>query len=138
MTAHSCFMNAKIKSHKFLIGLGWFNRIFLFVGISAVTGLVLAQGLVTKKSHPQYDPKSQPPMTLSEAYKLAMAHVGPATNRLWCVSADLLAETKTSSSITHWTFRFSDTNGGFTKVLVFFDKDVFHLVGAVLHGDQMK
>ena len=112
--------------------------LFAAVAITAATGLLLGQGFVTSSHHTQYDPKSQPPMSLSEAHELAMAHVGAATNRLWCVTATCLDETKHSSFITHWTFGFSNTNAELTKVVVFFDQTVGQMVGADFVRNPLK
>lgn len=78
------------------------------------------------------------PLALPEAYSLAVAHVGAATNRLWCVSASCLEEAKSFSFVTRWTFGFSNTNGEITRVIVFFDKTVGHMEGAAIVGGTLK
>ena len=91
--------------------------------VALTAGLVFAQGLSGSSSHPGSDQKRPPPLALSEAYALATARLGSATNRLFCVSATCV-EPPTFMT-TGWTFGFSDTNGQIAKVKVFFDKIVY-------------
>jgi hypothetical protein len=99
-------------------------------GLSATalaTGLLLAQGKVGSGTHrysvvPSYDPKTPPPVSLPEAYALAVAHIGTATNQFHCVAASCLE--MTNAGFTGWTFSFSDTNGQRGRVVVYFDKEV--------------
>ena len=69
-----------------------------------------------------YDPKTVPPLTLPEAYAMAIAHIGKATNQFHCITASCIE--MTNGGFTGWTFRFSDTNGRRSSVNVFFDKEV--------------
>src|SRR5215831_7782691 len=83
------------------------------VFVSASVVLLLAQGRVGSGTHrysrfPTYDPSSPPPLTLADAYSLALGHIGAATNRFYCVSASCLETT--NAGFTGWTFSFSSTN----------------------------
>jgi hypothetical protein len=91
--------------------------------LALTAGLVFAQGLSGSSSHPGSDPKRPPPLALPEAYALATARLGSATNRFFCVSATCV-EPPTFMT-TGWTFGFSDTTGQIAQVKVFFDKIVY-------------
>jgi len=69
-----------------------------------------------------YDLGDPPPLTLSQAYPLAMSHLGAATNRFYCVTASCLEITNFGN--TGWLFSFSNTNRQRGRVMVFFDKEV--------------
>jgi hypothetical protein len=93
------------------------KRIFAPVfALSAVTGLVFAQGWVFEGPGPPYDSKKPPPQSLPEAYAVAVADIGAATNRFYCVSATCLEKHHYAG----WTFSFSNTNGQTARVVVFF------------------
>ena len=70
-----------------------------------------------------YDPKSRPPVSLSEAYPLACAYLGNVTNRFYCVSATCLEVGK--SGFPAWKFSWSATNGESAYLEVTFDKEVY-------------
>ena len=70
-----------------------------------------------------YGPKDRPPLALTEAYTLAVARLGPATNRFHCISASVL-EMGGTNGWTGWTFWFSNTNGDRASMWVFFDGGV--------------
>ena len=101
--------------------------IFLFFAGIAATGLLLAQGKIASpnpsrmSSNPMtYDPKSPPPVSLPEAYALALGHIGAATNRFHCVTASCLE--RTNSGWAGWVFTFGNTNNQRARVVVFYDK----------------
>lgn len=99
-------------------------KYIIAIAISMVAaGLLIAQGLSGSSQHPGSDQKRPPPLTLPEAYALATAQLGEATNRLFCVSATCV-EPPTFMT-TGWTFGFSNTNGETAHVKVFFDKMVY-------------
>ncbi len=94
-------------------------------------GLLVAQSIVMSGGNrlspfQTYDPKTRPPLTLPEAYPLAVAKLDTTavrlgtTNRFYCVTASCLE--MTNHGFTGWTFGFSNTNGQRIRVSVFFDK----------------
>src|SRR5258705_13438344 len=89
----------------------------------AGSGWLLAQGKAGSSHHPTFDLKRPPPVNLSEACSLAMAHIGEATNRIYCVTASCLDRDSQRSA--GWTFEFSNTNGDHAVVKVFFSKEVW-------------
>ena len=101
------------------------HLILAFLATAVAIGL-LAQG--EQGSHGwrrfenPYDPKTAPPLGLSEAYNLTLAHIGTATNRFYCVTASCLEKTK--RGLPGWTFCFCSTNGDRAYVEVSFDKEV--------------
>jgi hypothetical protein len=101
----------------------------ILVGLlfASIAGLALGQGTRISAGKrwspfPSYDPKTRPPLPLPEAYGIALARMGAATNQLYCVSASCLE--MTNNGFTGWTFLFSNTNAQHTRVRVFFDKAV--------------
>ena len=94
--------------------------------ISIVTGLLLAQSIIDGRrvfGRPwSYDPRTNPPLALPEAYSMALAHIGSATNQFHCVSASCIE--MTNNGWTGWTFAFWNTNGQRGRVNVYFDKKV--------------
>jgi hypothetical protein len=82
----------------------------------SVAGFVFAQGWVFSGPGQPYDPKRPPSTSLLEAYAVAVADIGPATNRFYCVSATCLEKQHYAA----WTFSFSNTNGQTARVVVFF------------------
>jgi hypothetical protein len=72
---------------------------------------------------PPYDGKKFPPLSLAEAYDMAVGRLGSTTNRFYCVSATCLEKTK--SGWPAWTFSFSNTNGQTARVEVYFRKATF-------------
>src|SRR5271170_6299018 len=95
-----------------------------FLATAAAISLVFAQGFVGNSHHAAFDSKKPPPLALPEAYALAAARIGTATNRFYCVSASWLGKPGEWSK--RWTFGFSNTNGEIAKVEVFFsDYQVF-------------
>lgn len=101
--------------------------------LTAVAAVLLAQGIsgTGGVQAQRYDPRTPPPLTLPQAYTLAMTYIGTATNQFWCVSGNCQPDWG-STTITHWEFGFTNTNGQQTNVLVFFDKTVAHREGATL------
>jgi hypothetical protein len=100
--------------------------IFIALVTAIGIGLLLAQGKVGSGTHryspfQTYDPRTLPPLTLPEAYALAAAHIGTATNHFYCVAASCLE--MTNAGFTGWTFSFSSTNGQRGRVVVYFDKE---------------
>jgi hypothetical protein len=74
-----------------------------------------------------YDKKNPPPLSLPDAYALALAELGSDTNQNYCISAacsDVIPPIPNEG--THgqggWTFEFSNTNGIQKRVFVYFDK----------------
>ena len=88
----------------------------------ATVGFLFGQGLAGSSHHPSYDLKRPLPLTLPEAYLLAIGQVGPATNRFYCITASCLE--KTDQWSTGWTFSFLNTNAQRATVNVFFNKHV--------------
>jgi hypothetical protein len=103
------------------------KRILLFLALAATAaGVLLAQSIIDGRrvdGKPwSYDPKTVPPLALPEAYTMAIAHIGKATNRFHCLTASCME--MTNNGWTGWTFRFSDTNGQRGSVDVYFDRKV--------------
>ena len=67
-----------------------------------------------------YTGNTPPPVALPEAYQLALAHIGPASNTFYCVRATC-ADT---NGYRGWTFTFANTNGQRGRVVVFFTRGV--------------
>ena len=91
--------------------------------------MVIAQGRTNppggnswRQHESPYDAKMPPPLRIIEAYELALARVGNATNRYYCVTASCLEPTK--RGLPGWTFCFSNTNGERACVEISFDKEV--------------
>jgi hypothetical protein len=94
---------------------------------SAASCLVLAQGRVGSGTHryskyPTYNPNTAPPMAMMDAYSLAQAQIGEATNAFYCVAASCLD--MTNAGFTGWTFTYANTNGQRGRVNVYFDGEV--------------
>jgi hypothetical protein len=66
----------------------------------------------------QWRPKVKPPLSLPEAYGIAMQSLGSLTNDFHCLSA----LTQVSGQGPNWNFSFSNTNGASKTVFVYFDK----------------
>jgi hypothetical protein len=69
-----------------------------------------------------YDPRTPPPLSLPEAYALAltrMSHYTHYTNQFHCVEANCTE--MTNNGFTGWKFVFGNTNGEFGDVEVYFD-----------------
>jgi hypothetical protein len=104
--------------------------LILFFAVLAATGLLLAQGQVNVSSRwwgssdsRPYNCRFPPSIALPEAYTLALAHIGAATNRFHCLTASCLEST--NSGLAGWTFSFSNTNNQRARVVVFYDKKVW-------------
>lgn len=69
-----------------------------------------------------YEPKTRPPLGLTEAYVLALSQMGSATNQLYCLTASCTEPTK--RGLPGWTFRFANTNADQVCIEVSFDKEV--------------
>ena len=104
------------------------KRIFVIVLASAATvGLVIGQGQLTiGGNHWQrywgWPTNAPPPLTLSDAYSLALADVGQTANRFYCVAASTLE--MTNYHFRGWAFTFADTNGQRARVEVSFDREL--------------
>ncbi len=90
-------------------------------GMGAV--LVFSQGVSGSNHLYNYDLQRPLPLTLQDAYALAVEQLGSATNQFYCVSASCTNGTNRFSS--GWTFTFANTNGvraslkvSFTKVIL--------------------
>ncbi len=107
--------------------------------VVAFTGFLFAQGWVISGGEPKQfvDSKKPPPLSLPDAYSAALAFVGPATNRLWCVSAACDPDYGTTVT-THWKFGFANTNREITEINVFFDKVTCRQMGAICEGIPLK
>jgi hypothetical protein len=95
--------------------------------IGTMIGFVLAQGKIISgagrsSEYPTYSPSSPPPLTLSQAYRMALTNIGSATNSFHCVSASCLE--MTNNGETGWNFSFFNTNGQRGRVVVYFDGEV--------------
>lgn len=105
------------------------------VGSIAVAGTLLAQGFAGSSHTPGahtnvytggrpslgiYDGSTPPPVSLPEAYQLALAHIGAASNSFYCVRATC-ADT---NGFRGWTFTFANTNKQRGRVVVFFTRGV--------------
>jgi len=91
--------------------------------VCLVSGLLFAQGYSGSSRHLSLDPKKPLPLTLPDAYVIAVKRIGAATNRFHCVTATCLDATNQWS--TGWTFSFSNTNSGQVTVKVFFNKEIW-------------
>ena len=103
------------------------TALLLFVAVGAATCLLLAQGRsgsnqIVHSQFRSYDPGTPPPLSLPEAYGLALAHLGAATNHQYCVAASCLENT--NNYVTGWGFMFATTNRECGLVFVYFDKSV--------------
>jgi hypothetical protein len=101
--------------------------VVVLIVISLATCMLLAQGKVGSGTHryskyPTYDPNTPPPMALPDAYALAQAQIGTATNTFYCVAASCLD--MTNAGFTGWTFTYANTNGQRGRVNVYFDGEV--------------
>jgi hypothetical protein len=103
-------------------------KFLLFVGLLVALGVctIIAQSIVMSGGrrwtpYQTYEPKAVPPLSLTDAYAIALAHMGAATNRLHCVSASCL-EMENTNGFTGWTFKFYNTNGDQATMWVFFDR----------------
>ncbi len=107
------------------------HLVIIAFGVVVVAGALLAQSIVTSGGRrltefQSYDPKTPPPLALSDAYALAvgrLAQIPGATNRFHCISASTL-EMAGTNGWTGWTFWFSNTNGDRASMWVFFDGGV--------------
>jgi hypothetical protein len=91
-----------------------------FIVVSGLFGqsIVMTAGRRWSK-HQDYDPKMRPPLSLTEAYALALGNLANETNRFHCVTASCVEST--NKGFTGWMFRFADTNDQRIGVMVFFD-----------------
>lgn len=101
------------------------KAVVLAIVIGSMTaGLLFAQGRVFSGPAKPYDPKTPPVLTLPRAFALAVAHIGSATNRFYCLSAICLE--RTLPGYPGWVLWFSNTNGERARVEVYFgDKDAY-------------
>jgi hypothetical protein len=86
-------------------------------------GFLFAQGFSGSSVHPKYDFRGPPPLEISKAYALAIARLGGATNRFYCVTASCVEPSNHWSS--GWTFGFSNTNGRIAHVRVLFNQEAY-------------
>lgn len=98
----------------------------IFAIFIMTAGFTMAQWTgVRPNNPPTYNKKSPPPLSLSEAYGLALATLGKDTNQFYCISAsceDLFGFPRPSGDGKGWTFDFSSTNGTEKVVGVSFDR----------------
>jgi hypothetical protein len=111
----------------------------VLIAVLAV-GLLLAQGTQVpgnswRRYNSPYDLKTPPPLAMSDAFALTQiyiqAHMGTATNCLYCISASCVDMTK--RGLPGWTFYFSNTNGQRIYMEVSFDREVSTLLGDTVH-----
>lgn len=110
---------------------------FAAIVIAIATVMVVAQGNGpvsngSRRYAKPYDLKAPPPLALSDAFALALAYMGPATNRFYCVSATCLPDSRGGAP--GWWFTFSDTNGQLFRIETCFDKDIFTDEGGLLRA----
>jgi hypothetical protein len=91
------------------------------LAIVALAGMALAQRYAFSGPGKPYDAKTPPAKTLPQAYAQALAFIGPATNRFWCVSASCV-----ESPSAGWVLWFSNTNGQRARVDVYFGEKGAH------------
>lgn len=109
------------------LNIGIKTALLLVLVAVAATGFLLAQGRAGSNQiiHSQfrsYDPGSSPPLSLPEAYGLALSYLGAASNTQYCVAASCLENT--NNFRTGWNFVFATTNAECGLVFVYFDKSV--------------
>jgi hypothetical protein len=102
------------------------TRFIVFIAVAALLSVTLlfGQSIVMTagrrwSQYQDYDPKTRPPLPLSEAYALALNNLAAETNRFHCVTASCVEST--NKGFTGWMFRFADTNDQRLGVMVFFD-----------------
>ncbi len=103
----------------------------IVLGLLVSVGVLLAQSVIISADRrvtkfQSYDPKTPPPLSLPEAYSLALGQLGKipgATNRFHCISASCI-EMPSIDGWTGWTFWFAKTNGERARMWVFFDGGV--------------
>ena len=78
--------------------------IVAMIGLASIIAFASIDGPVAST------PKAFPPITLPEAYSLAMSKLGADTNTFHCTSAD--------SSLNTWCLSFYNTNGVLKTVVV--------------------
>ena len=103
------------------------SMLLALFAIVAVTGWLFAQGRAGSNpgdpSWPYlgiYDGGTPPPVSLPEAYEIALTHIGSASNSFYCLSASCVAD----KGHRGWTFTFGNTNGQRGRVIVYFTKGV--------------
>jgi hypothetical protein len=104
------------------------NLLLIFTGVAFLVTIAFGQGQLTVGkggNHWQrfwgWTPKQPPPLSLPESYSLALARMGSATNRFFCVAASSLE--MTNHYFPGWAFVFSNTNGEHARIEVSFDKE---------------
>ena len=100
------------------------KNLVLALVLMATVGWLLAQGYVFGGVGPKYDPKTAPPLSLPDAYTLAVAYMGARTNQFYCVKASCLERVQYAG----WVFGFSSTNGQTAHLIVWFDKKVYEFL----------
>ncbi len=75
----------------------------------------MAQRVIEPNYAAKYGGSTPPAVALERAYALAIARVGDATNRFWCVSASCVEDESW-----RWVFWFSNSNGQRARVDVAF------------------
>src|ERR1051325_66396 len=104
------------------------NILIPLLFITAFAGFLFAQGWAWSGSGgpPKLFPRNKPPpLSLSEAYAVAIAFVGAATNQFWCSGAHCPPDYAATNYVTHWEFGFSNTNGELRRVFVFFETGAY-------------
>ncbi|HEX5217995.1 MAG TPA: hypothetical protein VFZ59_00370 [Verrucomicrobiae bacterium] len=98
---------------------------FVWLVVGTAVCLTFSQGTVTSGNNrwtpvQSYDGKTPPPLTLPEAYEIALDRLGEVTNRFYCLTASCLE--MTNRGYTGWTFCFANTNAQRARIDVYFDK----------------
>jgi hypothetical protein len=83
---------------------------------------VLAQSIISGGPRPDLR-KDKPPVTLSEAYTLALHKLGTETNQFHCVEAS--SRTSNSKGFRGWVFTFWSTNDVHFEVFVSYGREVW-------------
>jgi hypothetical protein len=91
----------------------------------AITALLFAQGRTGSNPGSEgylgsYDGGTPPPVSLPEAYGIALTHIGSASNAFYCLSASCVDD----KGHRGWTFKFGNTNGQRGRVIVYFTRGV--------------
>jgi hypothetical protein len=107
-----------------------------FVGLllAVAAHFLFAQGLTLRRGQPIVGAGTRPPLSLPDAFAVAISYVGAATNRWWCTAASCSPDYGTTN-LSHWEFGFANTNKGTLRAYVFFDKTFGHYDnGAIVIG----
>src|SRR5689334_4841864 len=91
------------------------------LAVIAATGLLLAQGMWSDNLGGVYTGGRPPEISLPDAYALALAHIGRASNSFYCFTASCVDPKKNRA----WLFTFASTNGQRGQVIVGFNRQAW-------------